>query len=102
MYTQSTYNVDYMINIHHSPHESVNKVWTLGWKGDNLLPLPSNHLIWHDTSGVMIKFIFIMLFIANVIIIIILILCPNEKKFFNLEDFPIFTHHSYFKGKLII
>jgi hypothetical protein len=55
-------------------------------KGDNLLPLPSNHLIWHDTIGVMIKIIFICCLLqmfskkSTSIIIIIFTLCPNGKK----------------------
>jgi hypothetical protein len=87
------YNVDYMINIHHCPHESF-KSLNLGLKGDNLLLLPSDHLIWHDTGGWWLNLYLLYCLLQHIskkstsTIIIFLILCPNEKKNFNLEYYP--------------
>ncbi len=71
---QSTCTIDYM--------EFLTRL-NLGLQGGNPLLLPSNHLIWYETNGVMIGFI--MLLIPNVLqksnltIIIFLILCPNQR-----------------------
>jgi len=53
---QSTCTIDYM--------EFLTKL-NLGLQGGNPLLLPSNHLIWYETNGVMIGFI--MLLIPNVL-----------------------------------
>ncbi len=83
IYIQSTYNVDYLVNIHHWPHWSFYKYLNIDFQGSKSLLSPSNHLILFETTEVLI--VFNMLFIPNVLqkptltIIIFFILYPNEK-----------------------